>query len=104
MDKQGVQAYLWFIAASVMASLSEFVLSEGAADEDAVPGPTSGKCCLNEAYSSSAGFCEFLLSENRGVSDVRMQQIERRVLITCTLTGCETLQKVVVRKRVIGDT
>ena len=37
------------------------MLSDGAAGEDAVPGPTSGKCCLNEAYSSSAGFCEFVL-------------------------------------------
>ena len=46
---------------SVRASLNEVVLSVATADDDAVPGPTPGKVCLNEAYSSSEGFCEFLL-------------------------------------------
>lgn len=74
-----MQSYLWFIAASVRASLSEFVLSEGAADEDAVPGPTSGKCCLNEAYSSSAGFCDFLLSETEGSARAECSKLKARV-------------------------
>lgn len=47
---------------SVRASLTEDVLlSAGAADVEAVPGPTSGNFCLKVAYRSSVGFCEFVL-------------------------------------------
>jgi len=56
--------YLGFIVVSGRASLSGAELAGGATVVVgfAVPGRTSGKFCLKVAYSSSVGFCEFVLS------------------------------------------
>ena len=47
----------------IEAVVREAVLSVDAAEESVVfvPGPTCGNICLKAAYSSLAGFCEFLL-------------------------------------------
>ena len=63
-----MRAHLLFMAASVRASLKEVELCVGSDEELVVPGPTSGKVCLNEAYSSSVGFWELVLFMRAGLA------------------------------------
>ena len=48
---------------SVSASVNDVELWVGSRERLDLPGPTSGKLCLNAVYNSSEGFWELLLQD-----------------------------------------